>query len=349
MSRRLDGGDPGAEVPASAGAGAGMSERRQAIVAGAGLAALALLGAVLVMLVWNGGGSDVREPKVTSPRGIQAYGDLDRYKVHFGDTITARMEVTVDRSRVDPDSIRVNTDFTPWKAAGAPQIVRRDGKSTTYLETRYTLRCLESFCTTQDTESVQGFRAARITYTALDDAPGGAGTRTMQAAWPDLLVTARYAPPSASQSTPQSANEWRANLLSLPAATYRLGPWALVAVLLAGAALLAAVAVLIVLRTRPHPSLAAATAEDTGPRITALEYALELLEDPARVNGAGDQRRALELVADGLVVHGDRALGRIARALAWSRPVPKIDETSGIARKARAVFGKQGEADAAAV
>jgi hypothetical protein len=329
-----------------------VTARRERILGGAGLATLAVLGAVVVAVLWNGGGTDRPEPAVTSKSGIDAYGDLDTYKVHFGDTVTATLEVTVDRSRVDPDSIRVNTDFTPWEPTGPPRVVRRDGKSTTYLETRYTLRCLESFCTTQDTEAVQGFRAARITYAALDDAPGGAGNRTMQAAWPEVLVTARYAPPSASQSTRQPGSEWRANLLSLPAATYRVGPWGLVALLLAAAALFAGAAAWIVLRTRPRRSSGASTAvavEDTGARITALEYALALLEDPASVNGSGDQRRALELVADGLLVHGDRALGRIARALAWSRPVPKIDETSGIARKARVVFGRKDEADAPAV
>jgi hypothetical protein len=324
-----------------------VSERRQGILAGAGLVALALLGVALVLLLWDGGGSAVPEPKVTSPSGIQAYADLDRYKVHFGDTITAKVEVTVDRSRVDPDSIRVNTDFTPWKAAAAPEVVRRDGSSTTYLETRYTLRCLESFCTTQDVEALQDFRAARITY-----APAGSTeTRTMEATWPDVLVTARYGPPSASQSTSPGATQWRADLLSLPQATYRIGPWALVVLLLLTATVLAAVAVLIVLRTRPRPtstSVSAETAVSGAQGVSPLEYALALLEDPARVNGSGDQRRALELVADGLVVHGDGTLGRVARALAWSRPVPKIDETRGLARKARAVFGK-GAADAPAV
>lgn len=324
-----------------------MSERRQGLLAGAGLAALALLGALVVLLLWDGGGSDVPEPKVTSPSGIQAYADLDTYKVHFGDTITAKLEVTVDRSRVDPDSIRVNTDFTPWKAAGAPHVVRRDGHSTTYLETRYTLRCLESFCTTQDVDGIQDFRAARVSYTPA----GGGEAQTMEAAWPSVLVTARYAPPSASQSSSPGDTQWRANLLSLPQATYRIGPWALVALLLVLAGLLAAAAVLIVLRTRPKAAapVASPVAATGVAGVSPLEYALALLEDPARVNGSGDQRRALELVADGLLVHGDGALGRIARSLAWSRPVPKIEETSGLARKARAVFGRREEADAAAV
>ena len=325
-----------------------MSERRQGILAGVGLAALALLGVLVVTVLWDGGGSDVPEPKVTSPSGIQAYADLDTYKVHFGDTVTAKLEVTVDRSRVDPDSIRVNTDFTPWKAAGAPDVVRRDGHTTTYLETRYTLRCLESFCTTLDVDGIQDFRAARISYTPA----GGGETQTMQAAWPEVLVTARYAPPSSSQSSSPGDTQWRANLLSLPQATYRIGPWALVALLLVLAAALAAAAVLIVLRTRPKAAAAPVDAPAVvtgGSRVSPLEYALALLEDPTRVNGSGDQRRALELVADGLLVHGDGALGRIARALAWSRPVPKIEETSGLARKARAVFARREEADAPAV
>jgi hypothetical protein len=326
-----------------------VNDRRRGILAGLGLAGLALVGALVVMLLWDGGGSDTPEPTVASPSGIEAYAELDRYKVHFGDTLTAKVEISVDRARVDPDSIRIDTDFTPWKAAGPPTVVRRDGRSTTYIETRYILRCLESFCTTPEEQSVQGFRAARVSYTALEQAAGGAGPRTVQAAWPQILVTARYAPPSASQSTRQAATQWQANLLSLPAATYRIGPWALVALLLLGAVILAAAAVLIVLRTRPRPAAAVAVAApgaDAGSGITPLDYALELLEDPARVNGSGDQRRALELVADGLVDRGDGTLARLARALAWSRPVPRIEETSGIARKARAVLGRRADAPA---
>jgi hypothetical protein len=326
-----------------------VSGRRERILAGAGLSGLALLGALVVMLLWDGGGTGEPEPQVTNESGIQAYADLDAYRVHFGDTVTAKVEVSLDRARVDPGSVRVNADFTPWKPTGAPEVVRRDGKATTYLETRYTLRCLESFCTTPQEEAVQAFRAARITYApAGDDAAAGA-TRTLQAAWPELLVTARYAPPSASQTSRQPPTRWQADLVSLPAATYRIGPWVLAVLLLAGALLLAAAAALIVLRTRPRPTPPVAAPAPVGlggHTLTPLEYALGLLEDPSRVNGSGDQRRALELVADGLVLRGEGTLARTARAMAWSRPVPKIDETSGLARRARAVFEEESDAPA---
>jgi hypothetical protein len=225
--------------------------------------------------------------------------------------------------------------------------VRRDGRSTTYVETRYTLRCLESFCTTPEEQSLQGFPAARVGYTARGPGDAADTPKTVRIAWPQLLVTARYAPPSASQSS-QSPTRWQADLLTLPAATYRIGPWGLTLILLGLAAILAAAAVAIVLRIRPRPTPPVAVAVPGSPGIglTPLEYAHELLEDPARVNGSGDQRRALELVADGLVHRGDGVLGRAARALAWSRSVPKIDETRGVARRARAVFGKEADAPA---
>ena len=323
-----------------------MKGRRDGLLAGLGFAAIAAAGAALVILLWSGGGTPGPEPKVSSPAGIDAYADLDRYKVHFGDTVTARVEVTVDRSRVDPDSVRVNTDFTPWKPAGAPHELRRDGKSTTYLETSYTLRCLESFCTTPEAADTQSFRAARVSYTTLGDGADSKAAHTLRAAWPELLVTARYAPPNAGGASSQPATRWQANLVSLPAATYRLSPWLIFALLLGGAVLLAAIPVALVLRRRRRSAQADAEAPAArrGPVLTALEYALTLLEDPARVNGSGDQRRALELVADGLVDRGDGALARVARTLAWSRPVPGIDETRALARRARAAFGREGHA-----
>jgi hypothetical protein len=323
--------------------------RHGSLLAAAGLAAIGLLGALVVVALWDGGESNVPEPTVTSPSGIQAYADLDTYRVHFGDTVTAKVEVTLDPARVDPGSVRVRADFTPWKPIGPPQVVRRDGRSATYVETRYTLRCLESFCTTPEDQSVQAFPAASVGYTALGVGDAPDTPETVRAPWPELLVTARYAPPSASQSAQQPATRWQADLLTLPAATYRIGPWGLTLVLFGAAALLAAAAVAIVLRTRPR-SAGAVVAAVPGPAVgiglTPLEYALELLEDPTRVNGSGDQRRALELVADGLVDRGDGVLARAARSLAWSRPVPKIDETRGVARRARAVFGEEADAPA---
>ncbi len=81
---------------------------RERLLPMAGFGALVALGAIVVALLWDGGGSGVPEPTVVSPSGIDAYADLDTYNVHFGDTVTARVEVTVD----DP-----TTWTRPWTFA----------------------------------------------------------------------------------------------------------------------------------------------------------------------------------------------------------------------------------------
>src|SRR4029453_3566281 len=69
--------------------------------------------------------------------------------------------------------------------------------------------------------------------------------------------------------------------------------------------------------------------------LTPLERALLLLELWERVDGAGDQRRALERVADELARRGEAELARAARALAWSEPAPGTEQTTRFAASAR--------------
>jgi hypothetical protein len=62
-----------------------------------------------------------------------------------------------------------------------------------------------------------------------------------------------------------------------------------------------------------------------------------LLTADARGNGAADQRRALELVAEEMEAEdeGDLKIARRARALAWSEETPTIGETSALAVSVR--------------
>jgi hypothetical protein len=80
--------------------------------------------------------------------------------------------------------------------------------------------------------------------------------------------------------------------------------------------------------------------------LSPLEQALALLDEAVRVNGAADQRRALELVAEELELAewGDRDLARTARALAWSEDVPQVEETSALAARVRSVLVDIGDA-----
>ena len=75
---------------------------------------------------------------------------------------------------------------------------------------------------------------------------------------------------------------------------------------------------------------------------TPLEQALELLEDAQRANGAADQRRSLELVAEVLGERGEEdALAQSARELAWSPTEPHADQTKGLATRVRAALEEE--------
>jgi hypothetical protein len=309
---------------------------RIALVVVVGLSTL-----VAVLFAWDRGrGGDPIRTAGDEP-AIEARADLAPRKVLFGDTVTALVEVTLDRNRVDPDSVRVRTDFAPWKRLANPERLRRDDGMTTSIRMMFVLRCVTSSCVSSDVTAVQNdtttqvFAQARVTYTAREGT--GSGGSSLQAPWPQLVIGARYTPTAAQSATP-----WRADLLSLPAVTYAVRPSLLFALLLVAGTVLAiaggAFAYFAVPRRAPQAPTTDGLPE---PALTPLERALALLEDSVRVDGAADQRRALELVAGVLVDRGDVTLAQAARTLAWSKPVPGVGETNGLAVRARSALGEE--------
>ena len=112
---------------------------RRGLIAGAAL--LVVVGGVLAGVLLSSGGGSPGSP----PSAIQARSALLPGVVLFGDTLTARLDVILDRSKVDPGSVRVQASFAPWKAVAPPKQVRRDGSaSSTYIGKTYILRCLEA-------------------------------------------------------------------------------------------------------------------------------------------------------------------------------------------------------------
>jgi hypothetical protein len=137
---------------------------------------------------------------------------------------------------------------------------------------------------------------------------------------------------------------WQADLVSLPAPSFRVAPSMLVLLLLLGA--LGATAGAVALGYAAWPPAAAAPPPEPAPlpppapALSPLEQALVLLENAVRVDGAADQRRALELVAEELerAAWGDPKLAQAARALAWSEGVPPVRQTTELAARVRSVL-----------
>lgn len=308
---------------------------RRATVAGVVLAAVLSVAAIVV---WNrvGGGESTR---AAEGQPLTARADMAPRRVFFGDTVTAVVEVELDPDRVEPDSVRLRVDFSPWRQVGEPRRVREDGDTTT-LSTTYVLRCLTLPCISPDEDVIDhNFPPAQVTYRV----PGGVGAEppaSVAAPWPRVEGRARY---SSRVAQAASGAGWEADLVSLPKLTFSVAPAVLIALLLVAGVLLAVTGGLLVRRLLPHRAQRTSPppAARPTPEPTPLERALALLEDPARVNGAGDQRRALELVAAVLIEHGEPRLGRTARALAWSAPVPGFEETSSVAERTRSALAEE--------
>ena len=308
-----------------------MNVRKDVAVGALAVAGLALAAVLVVALAVVGRGADGQAPTLDGP--VVASSSLSPRLAAFGDTLTARVDVTVDRDQVEPDGVRVSASFKPWQPVREPTREREDVGSVTYLRTTYVLRCLIAVCVPADETERFDFKPAKVTYEPTADQPGE--PLTVETFWPALFVTSRLDAASFSERDPLSA-PWRADVTTLPTVTYRIGPGLLVALLaLGGIGLLAATGVLgyrvLPARREPPPP----PPPPPKPVPSVLEQALRLLETPPVENGVADRRRALELVADEIATWGDRRLEGRARALAWSAETPPAAATKALAATVR--------------
>jgi hypothetical protein len=297
------------------------------------LALVAAITLVIVGLVTGGAGEKAGAPAAETP--IAAVGSLAPRIVLFGDTVTARVETTIDNTQLDPSLVRVKAGFGTWSQVGNPIVERETSGKTTYLRTTYLLRCLIALCVPTNGTGRYEFKPARVTY----EAPQGGATERLviDSHWPMLIVHSRLDASDLSERDPLAA-PWRANLVSLPAVTYRIRPGLLTGLLLlVGLGLLTAAAVLAyrLLPRRVEEPPPAPPPPPPAPVLSPLEQALVLLEAQESADGAEDRRRALELVADELAVWDERSLERAARTLAWSEDEPAPEATRALAATVR--------------
>jgi hypothetical protein len=299
---------------------------RLALALGAGAVALLV---VLTVALRSGSSS---EPPAAQSDPISGTGTLSPRILVFGDTLTAVVDVVLDRTVVDPDDVTLVWSHEPWTTAARPRVERRDSGSTTLLRTTYVLRCLTVPCVPVRETEVVTLEPATVRYAATV----GDATRRLSfdVAWPDLAVHTRIRESGTAQ-TDILAAPWRADTVSLPGISYRASPALVVALLaLAGVLFLLAAAVLAY-RALPEREPPPEPEPEPEPVIPALEQALALLESPASTNGAQDRRRALELVAEELERWGEDDLAEDVRTLAWSASSPQSEETRAVAARLR--------------
>lgn len=313
-----------------------------------GLAVLVGTAVLLVaLLVWGRGGpdDDVQVPIPADPApAIEARAALSPRPVTFGDTVAARVDVTLDRRRIDADSVRVATDFAPWAPTAEPERTRREGETTTHIRSTWTLRCLTSACLPPGQPLRIPLEPATVTYDTLG--PQAASGRRLTARWPLLVVHTRLetsvlAPSAFGSGTNPFETPWRADMVSMPPVSYRVEPQTARIPLFgaAGAFALLGVALAYLGRPRRRPKPVVVPDAPHAPVLTPVEQALAMLEDAVAANGATDRRRALELVAAELAGRGSHDLAQLARTLAWSRQSPALERTTPLAEEARPALG----------
>lgn len=268
-----------------------------------GACALALACAVAVILALGGAAS---APAIAPAGPVQVAASFDPPVAQFGDRIVARVVVALDPRRVRPQTLRYSDDLAPLTQLGAAHVSRSAHGSLELVTVVIPVSCLTAPCVARSGTARVGLPLVHASVMARDGRIARAS-----AAWPELSIRGRVSASDLSPSSPPFEAD-----TAPPAATYRIAPATLAALLDVLAALTALGAIALggweahrrIRRRRPQP--------------TVLERALRLTREAER-RPAPDRRRALALL--GRALDPDRR-SDAARRLAWSEPVPEPDE-----------------------
>jgi len=246
----------------------------------------------------------------TGDDGVAVRTLLRPTSVLFGDPLAARVDVVVDREQLDPDAIELDTQFAPF-IVKRQRRERSDFDRFTRLRYVFELDCLEAACVPDTFEKPIQFPQ---TIVRVD------GVEVAERDWPLFLITARVRETGAAAA---NAREWRAAPI-VRAASYRVSPPVLTAILVALALALLAVATAALAVGLRGMSLKRRR------RLSALERALAVLEKAHASGIAEEQRLALDRLADELRATGAGELAVSARRLAWAEQTPAHERTAAL-------------------
>jgi hypothetical protein len=254
--------------------------------------------------------SEEAGPAMREPVAIRAW--LSAPAVLFGDPLRADVHVLVDRSRVDPASVRLVGGFEPFRLRSR-SVTRTDSGTTTSVRYRLELLCLERTCLPkQGQPRPVRFERGFVLF-------GSNGRRALD--WGGVEVASRLSAADRVRPSLRLADEPP----SQP--TFSVSPTAIAALLLGGAALLA-LAALGVLAYEVRRLVRRRRERDPYAGLSPLARALTLLE---RARTPAERRAALDRLAREV---DDGEVAAEARRLAWSEPAPDAPNAAAIAARA---------------
>jgi hypothetical protein len=309
----------------------------------------AAVAALVGALAAAGCGGDDSRPLIAASKTAVARGEL-RPSVHlFGEPVVARIDVILNRAKVDPDDVRLKTSFEPYEEVGETVEERWDHGNFTHLRYSTTLRCLGIDCIPRTLKGnastvsqlpgdpvflVGQQRDEKRSY-QFPPAPvlsgAGAGAerlgRVVWAPLGSLSRINRYDPSVVGQGFP-----FVATVAPIQQPDYRISPTPLGLGLVACALALLVLPAWLVWGRRRRRALPNA---DRVPPLSPLERALRLVEWASRRPSVDERREALEALA--FEIHAKNArTAESARRWGWSPPTPQPEQMTGLVASIRA-------------
>jgi hypothetical protein len=302
-----------------------VSARRLFLAAAAAVVLVVAVAGLVAWKVWSdGGGPGLGQEPIVGSTFLEPEQHL------FADAIHARIELVVDGDRVDPASVDVGANFSPYRELRPVRRTRSDSGSITRLRYDYLLGCLTAQCLPKGSGRVE-LGGTAVNYMRRGSPVADAATIE----WPPLRSAGRIAPDELERAA------IRAELRNLPEASYRVSPRAVEVVALILAALFAAGAAILVLRLLPFDRLAARLGARRVDRRSALEQALALVRG-SQAGETEEERRALERLAVELRRSSNPALAHDASRLAWSQDPPVEDGVGSLSDDVQRVISENG-------
>lgn len=304
---------------------------------------------LLALFVTAGcGGDDERKPLIAAGKTAVVRGELVPDVHTFAEPVQARVEVVLDRAKVDPDDVRLSTNFDPYEKVGATRVEREDIGEFTLLRYTTTLNCLSQFCIPQTfrgettVSQIPGAppflpgqqRDEKVKYEfppAIVVAEAGAKDKTLgRVVWAPLRSLSRinwYDSNVVGQGFP-----FVSNVTPVSEPDYRISPTTLGLILLALALCLLAIPGFLVWDRRRRNAVQPVEA---GTALSPLERALRLVEWASRRPSVDDRREALEALAFELDEEDGSGTATRARRQGWSPPMPEPDEMTDLVESVR--------------
>jgi hypothetical protein len=297
------------------------------------------LTAFLIAVVAASCGGDEHKPVIAADKAAVVRGELSPSVHLFGEPVVARVDVVLNREKVDPDDVQLKTNFDPYEPVRETRVERRDIGAFTVIRYTTELNCFSQFC-------IPRTAAGETTVSQLPGLPpflpGQQRAEKVKFEFPPALLVADAEPKDRtlgrvvwSPLRSLSRINWDdssvvgqgfpfvAEVTPLPEPDYRISPTLLGLGLLALAAALLALPVWLVWsvrRRRARPKSADA------PALSPLERALRLVVWASRRPSVEERREALEALAYELGPEADGDSVERARRQGWSPPSPEPEQ-----------------------